>query len=355
LILQWYLLRQLVVAFLIALAGTSFVVLPAMLVSAIHRLGGGDLIALLGFLPMVAMNLVPYALPLCFLLAVVATFGRLAQDQEWTAIRMAGIHPARVLVPGLAAALVLALGTYQMLAVYEPQSALRQREYRRDAAAAAWRRLSPGRTEISFGEFYLRAGGRDGSSFLQALVRIPGSSEKREPLVVVADRVDVWFDADELVVRLVRGRVVSGNASARADQWVERVSFTDAYVAPPVNKQQSRYLTSAQMGELLDQGQLEPQQARKFALEIQRRYALATVFPMFLLLGAPTGIWLRRGTLLAALATAVGYALAYYVLFIRASKELAFHGAIPVPLAAWTVNVLGVLAGACMCWRVLRR
>lgn len=353
--MQWYLLRQLVVAFLIALAGTSFVVLPAVLVSAIHRLGGGDLFTLLGYLPMVAMSLVPFALPLCFLLAVVATFGRLAQDQEWTAIRMAGIHPARVLVPGLAAAAVLACGTYWILAVHEPRSSWEQREYRRDAAAAAWRRLSPGRTEISFGEFYLRAGGRDGSSFLQALVRIPSSSSKREPLVVVADRVDVWFDGDDMVVRLIRGRVVSGVASMRADQWVERVSFADAYEAPQLNKQQPHYLTSMQMGELLDQGQLEPNQARKFALEIQRRYALAAVFPMFLLLGAPTGIWLRRGTLLAALATAVGYALAYYVLFIRASKELAVHGAIPVEVAAWAVNGLGVLAGLWMCWRVLRR
>lgn len=353
--LLWYLLRQLVVAFLIALAGTSFVVLPAILVSAIHKLGGVDLFALLGYLPMLAMNLVPFALPLCFLLAVVATFGRLAQDQEWTAIRMAGIHPARVLVPGLALAALLSCGTYWILSSYEPRSSWEQREYRRDALANAFRRLAPGRTELEFGDFYLKAGGRDGPSFLQALVRMPSGSKNRDPLVVVADRVDVWFEASDMVVRLVRGRVVSGVARMNADQWVERVSLVDAYAMPQLNKQQPRYLTSAQMSELLDKGALEPNQVRKFALEIQRRRALAAVFPMFLLLGAPTGIWLRRGTLLAALATAVGYALAYYVLFIRASKELAVHGAIPVTVSAWAVNAIGMLVGAWMCWRVLRR
>ncbi|TAJ12547.1 MAG: YjgP/YjgQ family permease [Planctomycetota bacterium] len=304
---------------------------------------------------MVAMNLVPFALPLCFLLAVVATFGRLAQDQEWTAIRMAGIHPARALVPGLLCAAVLSGGTYWILSSYEPRSSWEQREYRRDAIANAFRRLAPGRTELEFGEFYLKAGGRDGPSFLQALVRIPSGSKKREPTVVLADRVDLWFQEETLMIRLIRPRVVYGAMNSRADQYVIPVPLADAYKPPQLNKQQPRYLTSVQMDELLDQGTLEPNQARKFALEIQRRYALAAVFPMFLLLGAPTGIWLRRGTLLAALATAVGYALAYYVLFIRASKELAVHGAIPIPVAAWAINALGVLAGSWMCWRVLRR
>ncbi|MBM3978103.1 MAG: YjgP/YjgQ family permease [Planctomycetes bacterium] len=352
--LQWYLLRQLVVAFLIALAGTSFVVVPAVLVSAIHKLGGVELFALLGYVPMLAMNLVSFALPLCFLLAVVATFGRLAQDQEWTAMQMAGIHPFKALLPGLLCACALSAGTYWMLANHEPRSTWEQREYLRDALANAFRRLAPGRTELQFGDFYLNSAGRDGPSFVQAVVQIPARKEG-ERIVIVADRVDPWFEGNDLVLRAIRARAVAGKANPRTDQWVLRVPLSDAYQPRPLNKLQARYLTSAQMTELLETETVEPDRARKYELEIQRRRALAAVFPMFLLLGAPTGLWLRRGTLLAALATAVGYAFAYYVLFIRASKELALHGAVPVPVAAWAVNVLGLLAGMWMCWRVLRR
>jgi lipopolysaccharide export system permease protein len=351
--LQWYLLRQLALSFAVALAGITFVILPAMLISAVHKLGGVSMLAVLGYLPLVAQNLVPYVLPVCFLLAVVATYGRLAQDQEWTAICMAGIHPLRSLIPAFAVALVLSGLTYWLFAAVSPHSGFAQRVYRQKAIVSAFRNLAPGRTEIEFGDFFLK-GGRDGSSFVHALLQIPRGSE-REAVRLVADRVDIWFEDDDIWVRVLRARVVDGKMDSRGDQWVERLPLADAFRPTPPSKLQARYMTSSEIVDALETGAIDPKRRHTYEFEVEQRKALASVYLMFVLLGAPTGLVLRRGTLLAALATAVLYALVFYVLYIRASKELALHQAIPAVAAAWIVPALGAGLGAWMCWRVLRR
>ena len=44
------------------------------------------------FMPLLLSEFVPYVLPVCFLLAVVSTYGRLEADGEWTAIQMSGMQ-----------------------------------------------------------------------------------------------------------------------------------------------------------------------------------------------------------------------------------------------------------------------
>ena len=110
--LQLYILRQLLVSIAFALAGIALFVLPTTLIQAIHKLEGVDLFVVLRYLPMVLVELVAYLLPMAFLLAVVATYGRLAAERELVAIKMAGIHPARLTLPALAIAVVLSGWTF---------------------------------------------------------------------------------------------------------------------------------------------------------------------------------------------------------------------------------------------------
>src|SRR6185295_19378149 len=81
--------------------------LPGAAVSAVNKLADEDGGVLLSFLPFLLANLLPYLLPLGFLLALVVTYGRLAADNEWTAMRMAGVHPIHLVLPALPLCLVL--------------------------------------------------------------------------------------------------------------------------------------------------------------------------------------------------------------------------------------------------------
>jgi lipopolysaccharide export system permease protein len=88
---------------------------------------------------------------------------------------------------------------------------------------------------------------------------------------------------------------------------------------------------------------------------VHRRYALSATCLLFLILGAPTGLILRRGTQLGALAAGVGYALLYYLLSMRFGKTLGESGTIPEWVAAWSTTVLGALAGLFLLARAVVR
>jgi lipopolysaccharide export LptBFGC system permease protein LptF len=76
---------------------------------------------------------------------------------------------------------------------------------------------------------------------------------------------------------------------------------------------------------------------------------------MFLLLGIPTGLLLRRGTQLGALSVAVGYALLYYVLAMRLARDLGSDQVLPPLFAAWSVDIAGSVVGAWLLYKALRQ
>ena len=102
--LQAYILRQMLTALLFGVVSIVVLAVPGVAVNAVHKLPAADASLLAAYLPTVLQTLAPYVLPLCFLLAVVGTYGRLAADREWTAIQMAGFHPLGRLLPGVALA-----------------------------------------------------------------------------------------------------------------------------------------------------------------------------------------------------------------------------------------------------------
>jgi lipopolysaccharide export LptBFGC system permease protein LptF len=185
-----YILRQVALGVVVAVVGMFFIAIPGIAVSAVHRIGGGGMSTLLGFLPMVLVDLFPYLLPIGFLLAVVSTYGRLAAESEWTAIRMAGIHPLKSAAPALVVALACSGVLHVLVSEVSPTLTYVERVYLRDAVVKSFRSLSPGRTEISIGDFYLNAPDRDGNTFFEALIHIPASKGK-EARTVLADSVTI--------------------------------------------------------------------------------------------------------------------------------------------------------------------
>ena len=91
--LQLYVLRQLLFSFLFSLGGIALLVFPSVAVQAVHKMQGVSPTTILQYMPLVLVDLVPYLLPMAFLLAVVATFGRIAADRELVAINMSDTHP----------------------------------------------------------------------------------------------------------------------------------------------------------------------------------------------------------------------------------------------------------------------
>jgi lipopolysaccharide export system permease protein len=351
--LQLYILRQLLISFAFALAGIGLLVVPSVAIQAIHKLGGVSLLAILDYLPLVLVELVPYVLPMAFLLGVVATFGRLTADKELIASAMAGIHPARLLIPGLLIAVPLVGVTSWMLASVSPEWKYVQRDFMRKAKAEAFRSLSAARTEMDCGGFYLKAESAEGNLKKDVILSI--TREDGEEMTVVADEVLLAFDDEWFSATMTRAQVISGGRELESENPSFQVPLASLFPPDPKNRRRAKYLPSVELREEVASGNLEPKLERSFRYEIHRRHALSLTYVLFLLLGVSTGILIRSGTQLGAFTSAMGYAFLYYVLAFRLGKVLSSWDILSPLIAAWSTNLLFLAVGVFLSFRTLWR
>jgi len=352
--LFFYIQGELIVDFSFAVGGMLVLSLPGAAVSAVNRLAGVDASVLLTFLPFLLANLLPYLLPLGFLLALVVTYGRLAAENEWTAIRMAGIHPVHMLLPALPLCLVLGGLSFWYCAEGGP----RVRQLQEQTAISALRRtitnLSPGRTELHLGKFSLIAGEREGNDFKKAVIHLPAMNG-RPAETLAAQRVRFGFSGEDMLVQLEQARIVHGSLDVTNANPTFRINLNELQRPSQKDYRSLRYQRSSTIRSELAEGKVDPARADVMRFEIHQRGALASIYLVYMFLGLPLGLILGRGKQLGALALAVGFALLYYVLAIRLGQTLGRQHILPPLLCAWAVNVVGLIGGAWLMWRAWRQ
>jgi len=358
--LQIYILRQLLVGVLFAVGGMVLVAIPGLIVNAVAKLGGVGMGAVVGYLPLVVVDLVPYILPVGFLLAVVGTYGRLAADSEWTAMCMAGISPYRLALPGLAVALLMTAGTHYLVSYRAPGMRFDRKDYAKQQVVQGFRNLPPGKTELTLGEFYMNARRRedlpDGRHlFRDVHIHVPAKERGLEGQTILADELELSFEGDEMVVALNNARFIFTDTQGYSEELVLRRDLNALFETRPGDRGGWKYQTTPVLIDMLAAGEVPERDIRKARFQVHDRIALATVCLLFLLLGFPTGLIMRRGTQLGALATAVGYALGYFVLSMRLGKALGESGVLPVWVCAWSTTAIGAVIGVLLVRKAARR
>ena len=347
-----YVLRQLLLALLFALGGLSVIVFPTVAVQAVNKLGAisGDLVA--SYLPLVVAELVPYLLPMAFLLAVVATYGRLAAERELIAIKMAGVHPARLALPGLLVALPLVLATDHLLAEVAPELKYQQRNVLRMADVERFLNGMQSRNVLTFGKNVLKSESTKGSvkTNVQLDMELDGELVK-----VVASEARLSVEGELLVVRMQDARLLTENDTIDNASPAYSWSLASLFAQAPKDRSRAKYQTTPELQLQQAQPGLERGKRDEIRYEIHRRHALSATYLLFLLLGVPTGLALRSSTHLGAFTGAIGYAFLYYVLAMRLGKVLAEAGAVPPVLAAWATNGLFLVVGGVLFVRALWR
>ncbi len=339
-----YILRQLIVSMLFSVGGLAFVALPGTAVAALEKLPSVSTLRLITYMAMGLEELLPYLAPLGFLLAVVSTYGRLAVDNEWTAMRMAGLHPLKTLMPALAVAAILALITHGITATDLPQVKDRQRVFRSEAVRDDIVQIAPGRTDLKIGGLYLVARDRSGERFLDAYMHLPGDGAGRE---ILAEEVTFAFTDRRMLVRLTNARLVrpvEGEILHSESPTVE-VNLESLLDSDPGRSDNPRYWTSDEIRSALDGADLSAELEQKYRYQISQRQALSATYFLFLFLGVPIGLRRRSASALGGTASALGVALGYLVISMRLGKPLGTTGIMPPELAAWLTTAVGALAG----------
>ena len=142
--------------------------------------------------------------------------------KEWTAIQMAGIHPLKMLMPGVVVALALGAGTYWMVGYELPLAKKRQRLLVMAAATSSLHNLQPGRTTLQFKNFFLSAKLRDPKDqniLYDVRIRKPDDERK--------EMMDIFvYDTSNLTEELFQTRL--DNILARKDHLENFVASTKA-------------------------------------------------------------------------------------------------------------------------------
>jgi len=323
-----------------------FIALPGIVVGAVHRLPNTDMNVLLGFLPLVLQTLAPYVLPIGFLLAVVTTYGRLAADREWIAIQMAGFRPLAMLLPALGLALVLGLVTFWMVSTQLPLGKKRQKEFLLEAAQSSLLHLNPGVTHLQYGDFYLNAAFLEDGVFRDVIIYKPGETEA-DDVRVIARTASIRQLGDDFYIELTDAQPLGDEIGGigRSESLRIKVPLEEFMQTNKRHLAARRYLTSMVIWKQLQDPAQNADLRRGHIYELNHRTAISTSFMLFLLLGAPTGLLLRRGTQLGALSIAVGYALLYHILSMRVGKELSLAGVLHPAIGAWMTTICGALVG----------
>ena len=356
-----YILRQLLVAFLFAVAALLFIALPGIAVNTVHKLPNVDAGILLRFLPLILQSLAPYVLPLCFMLSTVAVFGRLAADKEWVAIHMAGIHPLKTLFTPFLMATALGALTFWMVSNELPQLKKRQKDFLVDATASVIENLQPGKTSLQLDDFMLMSEYRDPETgiFQGVYLRIPESSDSDERQSdVFAKVVKISIDGDSVEVE---ARDLQVYDPETGDHLQRDILSTRVNIEERVNRKKridptrAKYLVTKDVRAKLASGELTPKKTREYRFMLHYRGTMFAIFYLFLGLGSATGLLMRRGTQLGALAVAAGYGIIYYVFSMRLGKQIGLDSTLPPWLGAWAATLIGGVVAAALLSRAMRR
>jgi lipopolysaccharide export system permease protein len=402
----WDLLR----IFAITLIGlTGLFLLGGMVAEASqHGLAPGQLFRLL---PLMIPSMLPYTIPAATLFATCNVYGRLAKDNEITALRAAGVNLLPVLLPSLLLGFAgsgLTLGLYYRII---PRSFQLVREHLLDNPNELLLMMLKrnGCIKNKNLDYVLFAREVRGERLIDAIFKhkLALPAVGYDSIVRAKDatlRVESYIDPatreqiNEVVVTLnncvVSNEVKKGSSPAtvmvRSQVYRERlkkgggvfderetvrssdVAWPELLKRTAVLRERERLrdekikhdaalvdtMTETQKKEFLDsQGaqKYKMREFRSFEAEVQMRPALSLGCLCFVLIGGPIGIWTNRADFLSSFVIGFLPAVMLYYPMVICGTNLGKDGRLPMPVAVWTADVVFLIIAVAVCVRVVRR
>lgn len=391
-ILPRYILKEHFSPFLLGLCVLTFVLLMDQVFTLMDMLIGKGLP--LGAVGEVFLLSLPFILavttPMAVLVATLMAFGRMAQDNEVTALRSSGLPFHRLLIaPFLASwvlcAFLLFFNNYILpeanhrvrnllldIAIKKPALKLKEGAFITDFEDQGYI-LFIKKVEIKTSRIFdvtifdLRKGG---SPFQPSIPRNPqGLPSVEAPQTIISKMGELSFSPDgrTLTVTLRSGTIHS--TDPKESSYYRKLPFEKMTINLPVDlnleRQSREFRSEREMGaptmlvalnklkkeiaelrkvrgqtkEPVPEIQFREQQINSYWVEIHKKFAIAFACPIFILLGAPLGVKARRGGIGIGFGVSLAFFVVYY-LFLVGGEELADRGFLSPFLAMWAANIL---------------
>ncbi len=339
--------------------------------------------------------IVAVSIPMSVLVASLMAFGRLSADNEVTALKAGGVSFFQMVSPVLAAGILLGSGHLFFMDVILPEANYRARSLMNDIHRARPTllftagifmkdipgysilidRVNPRNNEISgitiyetenkryprlmtamSGEFHVNETGsrldlmlydgellqQDESSgrYFKEIFERQRFTIRTEPAGV--QRSDAGIRGDrELNIEMMRARI---------DEWQKEIDEVSANMAAaPDSPEANEDSLEAARDRAERTVSLRQRQKNSYIVEIHKKYAISAACFVFVLIGAPLGVRIRRGSL----GVSVGVSLCFFLLYwacLLGGEELADRDLVDPVWAMWAANIVIGVPGAVLVW-----
>lgn len=346
-ILQRYVLKEIWLPFVLSFGTLNFIFMAGYLVRAANLIIGrgiplwDTMYVLLLALP----EMISYTAPTSILTAVLIVFGNLSQGNEIRAMKASGINPLLVMTPALLVGLVLSFVMFVFNdqiatnADFQMRKTTKKMLLKHPAAV-----IEPGRfvklsDTVTFRAKTLK------DNHMTDVVAYENEASEKPVRTIIAQTGDIITNPAKSEFNI---RLYDGSVSDAQDSSVQSIQFK-TYEFPNVGQEdiekmqkKMRNRTLAELLISIAQADLSVSDRREIWTSFHQRIAFAFGSFIFVFLGVPIAILVRRGEIVLSFGIAMALACLYYILFVGA-KTLSLQGVIPAPLAFWLPNI--ILAG----------
>ena len=306
----------------------------------------------------------PFALPLGVLVGILIGLSRMSSDNEITAMRASGISSASVARPVLLLALLAMLVTALASLWLTPLSLhLETLAARNFAAAQLTGNIESRIFDEKFPNTVLYVGDVEnvGKQVVWHQVFIADTTSKEDlekqgksrgegPRILVAEQAIPHPDAtnNRIILDMQNFRSTErdkdGKVITTASPSQVQVLQAQGQEDLQVNKTVQEMDTGPLYKRVFRRRDLSREDRIDASIELNQRFALPLACILLALVGIPLGVSSRKGGKSAAFVLTVILAFAYYLGYITL-LGLAKKGSLPVPIAAWSPNVIFAIAG----------
>lgn len=343
-ILQKYILQELWIPFVLSFLTLDFIFMAGYLVKAANFIIGrgiplsDTLLVLLLELP----EVISWTAPISILAAVMIVFGSLSQNNEIRAMKASGVHPLHVMAPALLVGLALSFTMF----IFNDQVATNADFMMRKTMKKMLMKhpsaiIEPGRfVELSKSLKFLTKT-MDGNQ-MKDIVAYENEGDGKTVRTIMAERGEIVTKpgGSELAIRLYDGSV-----SDTEDASVQSMQFK-TYEFPTMGQEDleslQKKMRNRTLAELLisaAQKSLTPENRNEIWSSFHQRIAFAFGSFIFVFVGVPVAILVRRGEIITSFGISMAAACCYYILFVGA-KTLAVRGFVPPIFAFWVPNLI---------------
>jgi lipopolysaccharide export system permease protein len=384
-----YILKAHIGPFLFAFVIITFILVMDIIFEIVNLIIGKNL-GILIVLEIFALSLawiVAVSIPMSVLVATLMAYGRLSGDNEITGLKAGGVSFYRMIMPTLAAGILLGTGHLYFMDKILPEANHRNRSLMNDVHRArptlGFRegifmddipgfsilidRINPRSNEISSVTIYetrpsgtpriltARSGelavSRDGGMI--TIMLYDGELHQRDEDTPGRYYREV-FDRQRLTLRSTPSGVERTEAGVRSDrelsiammyqrvaQWERDIGAAEKELAK-LNRETPTEETTRHEAAVRQKQQLisaRLQQKNSYLVEIQKKIAIPAACIIFVMIGAPLGMRMRKSGIGLSVGVSLGFFLLYWACLIG-GEELADRNMMAPVLAMWAANII---------------